>query len=195
MSGPGTGFALFGRARPGLGLTLDDALDETRVALRTHFHAQPGQPDNFDMLTPDAIRGFIDQLLGMMAAVVVPVTCISLVVGGIVIMNIMLVSVTERTREIGIRKSLGARHGDVMMQVLIEAVVLAAMGGALGVARGRAGHHAAEPHFRVDAAHHGGLRDRWRSAYRAWWAWPRAGTRPRAPPSSIRWWRCVRSRP
>jgi putative ABC transport system permease protein len=106
------------------------------VALRTHFHARPGQADNFDVLTPDAIRGFIDQLLGMMAAIVVPVTCISLVVGGIVIMNIMLVSVTERTHEIGVRKSLGARHGDIMMQVLIEAVVLACMGGAMGVALG-----------------------------------------------------------
>jgi putative ABC transport system permease protein len=72
----------------------------------------------------------------MMAAIVVPVTCISLVVGGIVIMNIMLVSVTERTHEIGVRKSLGARHGDIMMQVLIEAVVLACMGGAMGVALG-----------------------------------------------------------
>ncbi len=136
MWGPGTGFALFGRARPGLGLTMDQALDDTRVALRTHFHARPGEPDNFDTLTPDAIRGFIDQLLSMVTAIVVPVTCISLVVGGIVIMNIMLVSVTERTREIGVRKSLGARHGDVMMQVLIEAVVLAVMGGACGVAIG-----------------------------------------------------------
>jgi putative ABC transport system permease protein len=72
----------------------------------------------------------------MIAAVVVPVTCISLVVGGIVIMNIMLVSVTERTREIGVRKSLGARHGDIMLQILIEAVVLASMGGAMGVALG-----------------------------------------------------------
>jgi len=88
------------------------------------------------VLTPDAIRGFIDQVLGMIAAIVVPVTCISLVVGGIVIMNIMLVSVTERTREIGVRKSLGARHSDVMMQILIEAVVLAMAGGALGVALG-----------------------------------------------------------
>jgi len=136
MYGPGTGFALFGRPREGTGLSLNDALDETRVVLRTRFHARPGQEDNFDVLTPDAIRGFIDQVLGMIAAVVVPVTCISLVVGGIVIMNIMLVSVTERTREIGIRKALGARHGDVMMQILIEAVVLASVGGALGTSLG-----------------------------------------------------------
>jgi putative ABC transport system permease protein len=136
MYGTGNGFALFGRAKPGSGLSMQDALDETRVALRTRFHARPGQPDNFDNMTPDAIRGFIDQLLGMVAAIVVPVTCISLVVGGIVIMNIMLVSVTERTREIGVRKSLGARHRDVMMQILIEAVVLASMGGALGVLLG-----------------------------------------------------------
>jgi putative ABC transport system permease protein len=136
MYGPGTGFALFGRPKPSSGLSLDAALDETRAALRTRFHTRPGQPDNFDTLTPDAIRGFIDQLLGMVAAVVVPVTCISLVVGGIVIMNIMLVSVTERTREIGIRKSLGARHRDVMWQILIEAVALAVAGGAMGIALG-----------------------------------------------------------
>src|SRR6516225_6419381 len=138
LYGSGTGFALFGRPKPGSGLDLDGALDETRVVLRTRFHARPGQPDNFDVLTPDAIRGFIDQVLGMIAAIVVPVTCISLVVGGIVIMNIMLVSVTERTREIGIRKALGARRGDILMQILIEAVVLAAVGGALGVAAGAA---------------------------------------------------------
>ena len=136
LYGPGTGFALFGRPKPGSGLSLEDALDLTRVALRTRFHARPGEEDNFDTLTPDAIRGFIDQLLSMVAAIVVPVTCISLVVGGIVIMNIMLVSVTERTREIGIRKALGARHGDIMQQVLIEAVLLAMLGGGVGVAIG-----------------------------------------------------------
>jgi putative ABC transport system permease protein len=138
MYGPGNGFALFGRPKPESGLNLEGALDETRVVLRNRFHARPGQADNFDVLTPDAIRGFIDQILGLIAAIVVPVTCISLVVGGIVIMNIMLVSVTERTREIGVRKSLGARHGDVMMQILIEAVVLSIAGGALGVALGAA---------------------------------------------------------
>ena len=136
LYGAGNGFALFGRPKPGSGLTLQDALDLTRVSLRTRFHARPGQEDNFDTLTPDAIRGFIDQLLSMVAAVVVPVTCISLVVGGIVIMNIMLVSVTERTHEIGIRKALGARHSDVMLQVLIEAVMLAVMGGSIGVMLG-----------------------------------------------------------
>jgi putative ABC transport system permease protein len=136
LYGPGTGFALFGRPKPGSGLNLESALDETRVSLRTRYHERPGETDRFDTMTPDAIRGFIDQVLGMIAAVVVPVTFISLVVGGIVIMNIMLVSVTERTREIGVRKSLGARHWDVMMQILIEAVVLASMGGALGVAAG-----------------------------------------------------------
>ena len=117
---------------------MEAALDSTRAALRMRFHARPGQPDNFDTLTPDAIRGFIDQMLAMIAAVVVPVTCISLVVGGIVIMNIMLVSVTERTREIGVRKSLGARHSDVMLQILIEAVLMAVAGGAIGVGLGAA---------------------------------------------------------
>jgi putative ABC transport system permease protein len=136
LYGSGLGFPVFGRPRPGSGLSLQQALDETRVALRTRFHTRPGDPDNFDNMTPDAVRGFIDQILGMVAVVVVPVTCISLVVGGIVIMNIMLVSVTERTQEIGLRKSLGARRGDILLQILIEAVALASVGGALGVATG-----------------------------------------------------------
>jgi putative ABC transport system permease protein len=136
LYGPGLGFPVFGRPKPGSGLGLQQALDETRVALRTRFHTRPGDPDNFDNMTPDAVRGFIDQILGMVAVVVVPVTCISLVVGGIVIMNIMLVSVTERTQEIGLRKSLGARRGDILLQILIEAVALASVGGAIGVAAG-----------------------------------------------------------
>jgi putative ABC transport system permease protein len=136
LYGPGLGYQVFGRPRPGSGLTMQQALDETRVALRTRFHTRPGAPDNFDNLTPDAVRGFIDQVLGLVAAVVVPITCISLLVGGIVIMNIMLVSVTERTSEIGLRKALGARRSDILMQILIEAVVLAITGGSLGIAIG-----------------------------------------------------------
>jgi len=136
LYGPGKDLPIFGRARPESGLKMDQSLDLARVALRNRFHQKPGQPDKFDVLTPEAIRGFIDQLLGLVTVVVIPVTCISLVVGGIVIMNIMLVSVTERTREIGIRKALGARRSDVMMQVLIESVLMSVMGGVLGVALG-----------------------------------------------------------
>jgi len=136
LYGAGLGFQFFARPRPDGGLSMQQALDETRVALRTRFHQRPGDTDKFDTLTPDAIRGFIDRVLGMVAAVVVPITCISLVVGGIVIMNIMLVSVTERTAEIGLRKSLGARRQDIMLQILIEAVTLAVVGGGLGVALG-----------------------------------------------------------
>jgi len=136
LFGSGGGMSLFGRPRKGSGLTMQGSLEMTRAALRTKFHQKPGEADRFDFLTPDAIRGFIDSLLSMVAAIVVPVTLISLVVGGIVIMNIMLVSVTERTREIGIRKALGARRSDIMMQILIEAVIMAGAGGALGVAMG-----------------------------------------------------------
>ncbi|MDE3196530.1 MAG: ABC transporter permease, partial [Acidobacteriota bacterium] len=134
LFGPGSSIAIFGRPKKGTGYTMDQALDLTRVALRTRFHQKPGEDDRFDNITPDAIRGFIDSLLSMVAAVVVPVTLISLVVGGIVIMNIMLVSVTERTREIGIRKALGARRSDILMQILIESVIMAGAGGTIGVA-------------------------------------------------------------
>jgi len=136
LFGPGQSITVFARPKKGIGMTMQQSLDMTRVALRTKLHQRPGEADRFDFMTPDAIRGFIDSLLSMVAAVVVPVTLISLVVGGIVIMNIMLVSVTERTREIGIRKALGARRFDIMMQFLIESVIMAGAGGAIGVALG-----------------------------------------------------------
>lgn len=128
--------AIFARPTPESGLTLEQGLDITRAALRTRFHTDPGRPDNFDFLTPDSIRAFIDQILGVIKVVVVPVTAISLLVGGIVIMNIMLVSVTERTREIGVRKSLGARNSDILMQILMESMLMAFAGGALGLGLG-----------------------------------------------------------
>ena len=138
LYGPGSSISIFGRARPGSGLTLDEALDVTRAALRSRFRTPPGRDDNFDYLTPEAIRGFVDQILGLIRAIVIPVTLLSLVVGGIVIMNIMLVSVTERTREIGIRKSVGATTSDIMLQFLVESVLLAVAGGAVGLALGAA---------------------------------------------------------
>jgi putative ABC transport system permease protein len=127
---------LFARARPGSGLSLEEALDLARVSLRSRYKTRPGAPDNFDTLTPESVREFIGRILGIIGAAVVPITAISLVVGGIVIMNIMLVSVTERTREIGVRKSLGARQGDLLLQFLFEAVMLSVLGGVIGLAGG-----------------------------------------------------------
>ena len=136
LYGSRRGGTVFGKARPEAGLGMEDALDVTRAALRVRFKTRPGAEDNFDTLTPDSVRSFVGQILGVIAAVVVPVTSISLVVGGIVIMNIMLVSVTERTREIGIRKSLGARQGDILLQFLTESVILSMAGGFAGLALG-----------------------------------------------------------
>ncbi len=133
---PNDGMDLFGSARPDSSVTMQQSLDQARVALRARYHQLPGEADKFDTLTPDAIRGFIDSLLAMVTAIVIPVTAVSLVVGGIVIMNIMLVSVTERTREIGIRKALGARRFDILLQVMIESLLMASIGGAIGVGVG-----------------------------------------------------------
>ena len=136
MFGNVRSMSIFGRPRPETKLGLDESLDTTRAALRTRFKTHVGAVDNFDFLTPDSVRSFIDQLLGLVKVIVVPVTGISLVVGGIVIMNIMLVSVTERTREIGIRKALGATRGDIMIQFIMESLIMSAIGGALGLGLG-----------------------------------------------------------
>lgn len=134
--GPNRNMTVMGKARPESGMSLQDALDATRVAMRVRFKQKPSEADKFDTLTPDAIRGFIENITSLISAVVVPVTLISLVVGGIVIMNIMLVSVTERTKEIGVRKSLGARQSDIRLQFLLESALLAAFGGVLGIGFG-----------------------------------------------------------
>lgn len=110
-----------------------DAVDEARFLLRSRRHLKQDEKDNFGIVTPDAITGFRDRLLGPTYIVAVAVPGIALIVGAIVIMNIMLVSVTERTKEIGVRKSLGARKVDILKQFLVEAITLAAIGGAIGV--------------------------------------------------------------
>jgi putative ABC transport system permease protein len=110
-----------------------DAVDEARVFMRTRRKLGPGETDNFGIITPAAINNLRDKIFGTIQVVAVGVTSIALVVGGIVIMNIMLVSVTERTKEIGIRKSLGARRKDILKQFLAESVALALCGGAIGV--------------------------------------------------------------
>ena len=111
-----------------------DAIDEARVVMRTRRRLPPGEKDNFGIITPSAINELRDKIFGTIQVAAIGVTSISLVVGGIVIMNIMLVSVTERTKEIGIRKSIGARRGDILKQFLAESTLLSLFGGAIGVA-------------------------------------------------------------
>ena len=111
----------------------NDAVEESRFLMRARRKLGPSEKDNFGIVTPDAITGLRDRLFGTIFIVAIAVPGIALVVGAIVIMNIMLVAVTERTKEIGIRKSLGARQMDILKQFLVEAATLALMGGAIGV--------------------------------------------------------------
>ena len=115
---------------------MEDASDQARVIMRGLRHDRPGQEDSFTLETSDTLVGLWKQISGSFEAVAVAIAAISLVVGGIVIMNIMLVSVTERTREIGVRKALGARRGDVLMQFLLESATMALVGGMVGVIGG-----------------------------------------------------------
>lgn len=111
----------------------NDAVEESRFLMRARRKLGPSEKDNFGIVTPDAITGLRDRLFGTIFFVAMVVPGIALVVGAIVIMNIMLVAVTERTKEIGIRKSLGARQVDILKQFLVEATTLAILGGAVGV--------------------------------------------------------------
>ncbi len=120
------------------GMALDhahliQAEEEARMLLRAYRHLKPKQDDTFAMVTSDAILDFWNQLTGAIAATAVGVVSVFMVVGGVVIMNIMLAVVTERTHEIGIRKSVGARRRDILNQFLVESAMLAGIGGLIGV--------------------------------------------------------------
>jgi len=110
-----------------------DAVEEVRTLMRIKRKLAFGEKDNFGILTPDAISGLKDSIFGTTFIVILAVPTIALIVGAIVIMNIMLVAVTERTREIGIRKSLGARQADILKQFLCESATLSAIGGTIGL--------------------------------------------------------------
>ena len=110
-----------------------DAVEEARTLMRMKRKLEFGEKDTFGIITPDAISGLRDSIFGTTFIVIMIVPTIALVVGAIVIMNIMLVAVTERTKEIGIRKSLGARQSDILRQFLFESATLAAIGGIIGL--------------------------------------------------------------
>jgi len=113
---------------------LDEAQDQARLVMRTRRHLNYKDDDNFGIITSEGVNALFEQLTRAIFSVALFIVGISLVVGGIVIMNIMLVSVVERTREIGVRKAVGARQQDVVNQFMVESVVLCCAGGAIGVA-------------------------------------------------------------
>lgn len=113
--------------------SIESAQDEVRMIIRARRHLRYNDKDNFGIITSDAINNLRKQIFGTVSIVAVGVTSIALIVGGIVIMNMMLVSVTERTHEIGIRKSLGAKRVDILKQFLAESTALSLFGGAVGV--------------------------------------------------------------
>ena len=113
-----------------------EAMDDVTLALRVERRLRPAEPDNFGVLSSDTFLGIYEQATSGIFAILIGVVSLSLVVGGIVIMNIMLMVVSERTREIGLRKSLGARRRDILWQILTESITLSTFGGLVGTTLG-----------------------------------------------------------
>ncbi len=121
------------------GVGIERAKDDAIAALRQRRGLRPGAPNNFDLLTQDQILGIVDKLTSAFFLVMIALSSVALLVGGIGVMAIMMVSVTDRTREIGVRKALGATRGEILLQFLVEAATLTAFGGLIGIATGMIG--------------------------------------------------------
>ena len=113
--------------------TMEQTKDEARMLMRARHHLSPGVDDNFGIIASDSIMSLWKNLTGTLATSMVGIVSVFLVIGGVVVMNVMLSSVIERTREIGIRKSIGAKRSDILLQFLVESSVMTAVGGAIGV--------------------------------------------------------------
>jgi putative ABC transport system permease protein len=128
--------ALWIPVKPRPGVTVAAAQEAVTIALREHRRLRPSQRNNFDLVTSDQILEIFNQLTGVFFVVMLVLASVALLVGGIGVMAIMMVSVTDRTREIGIRKALGATRGDIGIQFLIEAATLTGIGGVVGIVVG-----------------------------------------------------------
>ena len=144
--------AQFIAVKPRSGVTVDQAQEAVTVLLRELRHLRPADKNTFDMMTQDQILDIFDKLTGAFFLVMIVLSSVGLMVGGIGVMAIMMVSVTDRTREIGVRKALGATRGDIMLQFLIEAATLTGIGGAIGIALGLAMGGLVTRFMNVDAA-------------------------------------------
>jgi len=134
MDFPGTIFAII--VRPVSRAYVKSSIDEMTDILRRRRQVRRGEPDTFGISSQDALLDIYNQLTGATFLVLTAVSAVALMIGGIGVMNIMLVSVTERTREIGVRKAVGATRLNILSQFLIEAIVLTAIGGLIGLAVG-----------------------------------------------------------
>jgi len=134
---------------PVAGVDAEQLSDEVRTLLRARRKLRPGDEDNFELLSQDQVQQFLESVTGPAGAVMVALASIGLMVGGIGVMAIMLVSVTQRTMEVGVRMALGARRRDVLWQFLTEAALLTGLGGAVGVLGGRLAAAAVEVAFGI----------------------------------------------
>jgi putative ABC transport system permease protein len=128
--------ALFIAAKPRLGVSVDDAKDAVISALRRVRNLRPGMPDTFDLITQDQILAVVSNFTSYFFIAMVALSSVALLVGGIGVMAIMMVSVTDRTREIGLRKALGATRREILWQFLVEAATLTSIGGIIGIIMG-----------------------------------------------------------